>query len=104
MSEIESLVNELEGILKSQLVLTKRGDCESDAFLSLTERANDIVAKLAADGVLKTDSFKQAVKPRIDELYQQLNLAVSSKKDSVEDELSKIRKAKKSVGAYRNNI
>lgn len=97
----DKLVAGLEDLLEKQLKLmhSSRDKAASD----LADRATDFVNVIGQKEILKIDRFATQ-RQNIERLLQELTLATAERKQSVSEELNKIRKGKKTVGAYKNEI
>ena len=97
----EKLVAGLENILEKQLKLMRTS--RDKAALDLAGQTTDFVDIIGQKEILKNDKFATQRK-NIQRLYKELTLATAERKLSVSSELNKIRKGKKSVGAYKKEI
>lgn len=97
----EKLVSGLEDILEKQLKLMRSS--RDKAAFDLAEQTTESVGVIGRKGILKDDKFATQ-RQNIQRLYKELTLATAERKQSVSSELNKIRKGKKSVGAYKNEI
>ena len=97
----EKLVAGLEDILEKQLKLMRTS--RDKAAFDLAGQTADFVNVIGQKEIFKNDKFA-AQRHNIQRLYKELTLATAERKQSVSSELKKIRKGKKSVGAYKNEI
>jgi hypothetical protein len=97
----EKLVTGLEDILEKQLKLMRTS--RDKAAFDLAEQTADFVGIIGREEILKNDKFATQ-RQNIQRLYKELTLATAERKQSVSAELNKIRKGKKSVGAYKSEI
>lgn len=95
----EKLVASLENILEKQLKLMRTS--KDKAAADLTGQTSDYVDVIGQRKILNDDKYVTQRK-NIQRLYNELTLAAAERKQSVISELSKIRKGKRSVGAYKN--
>ncbi|MBW8014772.1 MAG: hypothetical protein FVQ82_01175 [Planctomycetes bacterium] len=100
-SSDEKLVAGLEDILKKQLRLMRTS--RDKAAFDLAGQTTDFVNIIGQKEILKDDKFVTQ-RQNIQRLYKELTLATAERKLLVSSELKKIRKGKKSVGAYKNEI
>lgn len=97
----EKLVSGLEDVLEKQLKLM-RTSCDKAAS-DLAEKTTEFVDIIGQKEILKDNRFATQ-RMNIQRLYKELRLATAERKQSVALELSKIRKGKRSVGAYKTEI
>lgn len=97
----EKLVAGLENILEKQLKLMRSS--RDKAVFDLAGQTTDFVNAIGQKEILKDDKFASQRK-NIQRLFNKLTLATAERKLSVSSELTKIRKGKKSIGAYKNEI
>lgn len=94
----EKLVAGLENLLEKQLKLMHKS--RDQAALDLADQTTDFVHIIGQKKILKDDKFATQ-RQNIERLFKELTLAAAERKLSVTSELSKIRKGKRSVGAYK---
>lgn len=97
----EKLVAGLENILEKQLKFMRSS--RDKAVFDLSGQTSDFVNVIGNKEILKNDKFATQRK-NIQKLFNELRLATAERKLSVSSELSIIRKGKKSVEAYKNEI
>ena len=95
------LLDELQNLLEKQIELARQGNINEIEVLS--KQANSLVGKIARSGVLESSEFKSQCE-QLRKLYQDLCLALTAQQAETAEELSRVRKGKKSIKAYRNNI
>lgn len=96
----ESLLDELQNLLVKQRELIKRGNIKDVELLC--KQANLLVDDIARTGILEQAEHKDR-REHLQELYKNLCLAIEAQKADISKKLSRIRKGKKTIGAYRNN-
>jgi len=69
----------------------------------LSEQATCLVEKIAQTGVLESAEFENR-RERLQKLYHKLNLVITARRDQTGETLSRVRRGKKTVEAYGNNI
>jgi hypothetical protein len=94
----EKLVAGLENLLEKQLKLMRRS--RDKAASELADQTTDFVHIIGQKKILRDDKFSVQRK-NIERLFSELTLAAAERKLSVRSELNKIRKGKKTVGAYK---
>ena len=95
------LLSELQRLLEGQIELTRQsklGEVET-----LGEQAGDIAKEIGQTGILEQAGFEEK-RERLAGLYRDLRLTLSDQKDEVFRELSRIRRGRRTIGAYRSNI
>jgi hypothetical protein len=97
MSQLE----ELAKLLEQQVVLARRGGFEK--LQQLAGRCGPLVAKITAAGLFEKPEHK-AAKERLTGLYQKLQMALSSQKDAVAEQLRSVCEHKRKLTAYRSGI
>ncbi len=103
LDEKAELLNELQNLLEQQVELIHKGDPAGKKIENLSERVNVLVEKIGRSGILELTQFKNQ-KEKIKKLYDCLYMAISAQKDETAQQLTRVRKGKKTVVAYRNNI
>jgi hypothetical protein len=95
------LLKELVNLLERQIGLARRGSFGQ--LERLAGRCEPLVSKIAAAGLLERPEYK-AQRERLVKLYHDLQLALSTQKDTVAEQLKSIRKGKRTLATYRGNI
>ena len=97
----EKLIAGLENILEKQLKLMRSS--RDKAAFDLAGQMAEFVNVIGQRKILKDGKFS-AQRRNIHRLFNELRLATAERKHSVSAELKKIRKGKKTIGAYKNEI
>jgi len=95
------LLEGLEHLLERQIELAGRG-----SFIEIQRLADEcepLVAEIKKTGVLEKPENKTA-RDRLDKLYRDLQLTLSTQKDEATEQLKSVRKGKKTLAIYRSNI
>jgi len=100
-AEPESLLDDLQNLLEKQMKLIQRGRI-SDVEL-LCRQADSLVNDINRTGILERAEHKNR-REQLLTLYNKLCLAITAQKADVSEKLSRIRKGKKTILAYRNNV
>ena len=95
------LLSELQRLLEGQIELARQG--KLGEVETLGEQAGDIATEIGQTGILERAGFEEQRK-RLAGLYRDLRLTLSDQKDEVFRELSRIRRGRRTIGAYRSNI
>jgi len=93
--------DELQRLLEKQIELARQGNISEIEVLS--KQASSLVSKIARSGVLESSEFKSQ-RERLRKLYQDLCLALAAQQAKTVEELSRVRKGKKTIKTYRSNI
>jgi hypothetical protein len=103
MNEIvdTQLLVELENNLKKQLEFARRGGLAS--VEKLAGQCEALVEKIRSAGLIDKPEYKMQ-RQRIEKLYHDLLLLLSTQKDAVEEQLKSIHRGKKTLAAYRGGI
>lgn len=96
-------LDELQSLLEKQIDLLHRGNSPGGQFEALSKQADSLVEKIAQTGILKRAEFKNQ-RECLKKLYEDLCLAVTAQKSQTAEQLSQLRRAKKTIRAYRSNI
>ena len=94
----EKLVTGLENLLEKQLNLMHKS--RDKAVSDLADQTSDFISIIGQKKILNKDKFT-IQRNNIERLFKELTLATAERKLSVTSELTKIRKGKKTVGAYK---
>ena len=95
------LLDELQSLLEKQIKLAQQGNISGVEVLS--KQASSLVRKIAQSGVLESSEFKSQ-REQLRKLYQDLCLALTAQQAETAEELSRVRKGKKTIATYRGNI
>ncbi|MEE9370415.1 MAG: hypothetical protein V3W45_02985 [Sedimentisphaerales bacterium] len=95
------LLDELQNLLEKQIELARQGNINEIEFLS--KQASSLVEEIARSEVLESSEFKSQ-REKLRKLYQDLCLALTAQQAETSEELSRVRKGKKTIATYRGNI
>jgi len=93
--------DELQSLLEKQIELARQGNINEIEVLS--KQASSLVSKIARSGVLESSEFKSQ-REQMRKLYQDLCLTLAAQQAETAKELSRVRKGKKTIEAYRSNL
>jgi len=96
-----SMLDELQGLLEMQIELARQGNINEVEVSS--KQASSLVEEIARSGIFESAEFRSR-REQLRKLHQDLCLALTAQKAETANELSRVRKGKKSIKAYRNNI
>jgi hypothetical protein len=95
------LLDELQSLLEMQIELARQGNINEIEVLS--RQASSIVGKISRSGILESSEFKSQHE-QLRKLYQDLCLALTAQQVETAEELSRVRKGRKTIETYRSNI
>ena len=95
------LLDDLQNLLEKQLEMAQQGNIRDVEALS--KQSDSLVRKIAQSVLLELAEYKDRLE-QLKKLYENLCLAITAQKANVSEELSRVRKGKKTVTAYRNSI
>ena len=97
----KSLVNTLQSLLKKKLHCARHGDISTVETLSAQSDA--IVQQINREKILDLDEFKTH-KKQLQKAYEDLSMALKIQKDDIAEKVSRIKKGKKTIKAYKKNV
>jgi hypothetical protein len=97
------LLDELQNLLEKQIELAQQGNSNNRHFEPLSKQAGLLVEKITKERILELPEFENR-REHLQKLYQHLCLVVTAQKAKTDEELSRIRKGKKTIKTYRSNI
>ena len=100
-NEQTQLLDDLQSLLERQIELAQQANI-GDAEL-LSEQATCLVEKIQKSGFLESAEFENR-RERLQKLYHKLNLVITARRDQTGETLSRVRRGKKTVETYGNNI
>jgi hypothetical protein len=100
-SQFSPKLDELQSLLERQIELARQGSISE--VESLSEQAGSLVGEAAQWGILKSVEFENR-RERLQKLYKDLCLTITGQKAGASAELSRLRRGRRTVKAYRNNI
>ncbi len=95
------LRDELQSLLEKQIELARQGNINEIEVLC--RQAGSLVGKISRSGILESSEFKSQHE-KLRKLYQNLCLALTAQQAETAEELSRVRKGKKTIETYRSNI
>lgn len=101
ISRFSSALDDLQSLLEKQIELAQQGNVSEAEVLG--KQAGSLVEKITQLGILESAEFKNR-REQLQKLYGRLCLAVTAQRADVAEKLSRVRKGKKTVETYRNNI
>ena len=101
ISRFSSELDRLQTLLERQIEMAQQGNISKVEVLS--KQASYLVEKISQAGILELAEFKNR-REQLQKLYNSLCLAVMAQRAETGEKLKRVRKGKKTVTAYRNNI
>jgi len=101
LNDPQQLVSDLQHLLQKQIELAQQGEISTVELMS--QQADDLVKKIAQTKILEQPAFKDQ-RERLRSLYADLCIVLATEKADVIDRLNHVRKGKKTIAAYHNNI
>jgi hypothetical protein len=98
-----SILDELQSLLEKQLELAHQGNSAGKRIEVLSSQADCLVEKITQAGILERTKFERQ-KKKLKKSYENLHLAISAQKAEASEKLIQVRRGKKIVETYRNNI
>ena len=92
--EQKQLLDELQILLEKQIEFARQGNINEIEVLS--KQASSLVGKIARSGVLESSEYKSQHE-QLRKLYQDLCLALTTQQVETAEELSRVRKGKKTI-------
>ena len=95
------LLDELQSLLEKQIEFARQG--KFNEVEDLSEQAGSLVTKISRSRFLESSEFKSQ-NEQLRKLYHDLCLALTAQQVETAEELSRVRKGKKTIETYRSNI
>ncbi|MHC4653671.1 MAG: hypothetical protein ACYS91_01490 [Planctomycetota bacterium] len=98
------LLDELRTLLEKQVEKARQGNIKDVELLS--KQAGSLIGKISQTGILDPadPAFNKVRREQLQKLYEELCLAITAQKAGVGEELSRVRKGKKTIQTYRCHI
>jgi hypothetical protein len=100
LNQQRQILSDLQHLLEKQIDLAHQGDITGVEYMA--EQANSLVEEVTQMHILGCAQF-QNQRTRLQELYESLTLAIAAHKKVVAENLSHLRKGRKTIKAYRSN-
>jgi hypothetical protein len=100
-NEQPQFLDDLQSLLEKQIELAQQANIGEVELLG--EQTVCLVEKIQKSGLLESDEFEKR-RELLQKLYHKLNLVVTARRDQTNETLSWVRRGKKTVEAYGNNI
>jgi len=101
--EKTNLLDELQNLLEKQIELAHQGNPDNRHLEPLSKQAGLLVEKIAQERILELPEFKNR-REDLQKLYGDLCLAFIAQKADISEKLKQVRKGKKTIETYRENI
>ena len=98
------LLDELQTLLEKQVEMARQGNIRDVEVLC--KQAGSLSEKIAQTGILDATEpvFNGERQEQLRKLYEDLCMAITDQKAGVSEELSRVRKGKKTIQTYRSHI
>ncbi len=98
------MLDELRAMLEKQVEKARQGNIKDVELLS--KQVGSLIEKILQTGILDPadPGFNKVRREQLQKLYEDLCLAVAAQRAVVREELSRVRKGKKTIQAYRGHI
>ena len=98
------LLDELRTLLEKQVQKARQGNIKDVELLS--KEVGSLIEKILQTGILDPadPAFNKVRREQLQKLYEDMCLAVAAQRAVVCEELSRVRKGKKTIVTYRSNI
>lgn len=100
-SQPSSQLDDLHDLLEKQIKLARQGNISKLEVLS--KRCGHLVDKVVRAGILESVGLGNR-REQLQKLYRELHLTVAAQKAEDAENLSRIRKGKKTLAAYHSDI
>jgi hypothetical protein len=97
------MLDELQALLERQLELARQGNSAGEQIEVLGGQADCLVKKIVQEGILERPEF-ESQKKKLEKLYVDLHLAITAQRADTSEKLSQVRRGRKIVETYHNNI
>lgn len=95
------LLDELQALLEKQIEFARQGNINDVEVLS--KQAGSVFTKIAQAGILELGEFRERWE-QLQKLHRSLCLTIATQKADVAERLSQVRKGKKTLKTYRDNV
>ncbi len=95
------LLDELQRLLKKQIAMARKSNINEIEVLS--KQADSLMGKITRPGILESAEFRSR-REQLRKLYQNLCLVLTAQQAETAGKLSQVRRGKKTIDVYRNNI
>ena len=96
-----NLLDELQSLLEKQMELARKGNINEIEVLS--KQAGSLVGEIERSEVFESAEFRSR-REQLRKLYQNLCLALAAQQAETAEKLSQVRRGKKTIEVYRNNV
>ncbi|KPL25238.1 MAG: hypothetical protein AMJ75_01510 [Phycisphaerae bacterium SM1_79] len=99
-----NLLDELRTLLEKQVDKARQGNIKDVELLS--KQVGSLIEKILQKGILDPadPAFNTVRREQLQKLYEDLCLAVAAQRAVVCEELSRVRKGKRTIQAYRGHV
>ncbi len=98
-----NLLDDLQSLLEKQIELAQQGNAAGSRLETLNEQTDSLIGQIVQTGTIESTEFKKRQK-HLQKLYKELCLALTAAKADTAEKITHVRKGRKTIGTYRNNI
>jgi hypothetical protein len=95
------LLHDLQVLLEKQIELANQGNIKDVEVIA--GQVGSLVGRITGRGILEKPEF-QNQRRQLQRLYEDLRLAIATQRAETAEEISRVRRVKKTIATYRNNI
>ena len=95
------LLHDLQILLEKQIELANQGNIKDVEVIA--GQVGSLVGRITGRGILEKPEF-QNQRRQLQRLYEDLRLAIATQRAETAEEISRVRRVKKTIATYRNNI
>lgn len=99
----KNFVTGLQKLIEEQIVLIRKGKDDTVRLEQLSRQADVLTRKIAQMKILDEPDMQDS-KSELRKAFEALALAISAEQKQITDSLKKIRKVRKTIGAYKQNL
>jgi hypothetical protein len=99
-----NLLDKLQVLLEKQIDLARQGNLGE--FEALSRQADALVGKIVQTGILNPAEafFDGGRREQLQRLYEDLCLSIAAQKAGICENISQVRKGKRTIQAYRGHV
>jgi hypothetical protein len=99
----KNFVAGLEKLIQEQVTLIKKGKDDTVRLEQLSRQADVLTRKIVQMKILDEPDMQDS-KRSLRKAFEALALVISAEQKQISDSLKKIRKVRKTIGAYKQNL
>jgi hypothetical protein len=99
----KNFVTGLEKLIQEQVTLIKKGKDDTVRLEQLSRQADLLTREIAQMKILDEPDMQDS-KKELRKAFETLALAISAEQKQITEDLKRLRKASKTIGAYKQNL